>query len=464
MKSGNHPDGICAGFLIPHPPIIVPGVGKGKERAAVATINACREAARETALLGCDTVVLFSPHAPLYRDHVYVYGGSFVEGSFASFGADDARYRFECDTVLRDKLIDLLAEEGISAGSNPDQELDHGALVPLHFLQEAFKSPIRVVIVASAAFDPEKQYRIGTLVRKAALEAGRMICIIASGDMSHKVSPDSPYGAAKEGAVFDRKITEALEASDRDALLGIDASLREKAAECGYGSIVILCGAFDGLPLETHLLGYEAPFGIGYCVASFLPGKAVVTVAGMNDSADLRVRIARLTIDNLVREGRTTRMEDLRILCDRPADISLIEELSRDRAGVFVSIKKSGDLRGCIGTIAPTAPCIAEEIIRNAVSASTMDPRFDPVEADELPLLVISVDVLGAPEPVASRNDLDPARWGVIVSARGRRGLLLPDLEGVDTVDEQLSIACRKGGIAPGEAFSMERFSVTRYR
>ncbi len=471
MKRRNPSVGVCAGFLMPHPPIIIPDVGKGKEQVANATITACTQAARDAAGLGCDTIVLFSPHAPLYRDYVYVYGGNELTGSLASFGAPETRYVFPSDVEFQDTLIALLEGASIPAGTNPVQELDHGALVPLHFIREAFSIPVCIVVVASAAFSSEKQYLIGTLVQKAALALNRRVCIIASGDMSHKVNSESPYGAVPAGAAFDRKILAALESSDCASLLGIDAELREKAAECGYGSIVIMCGAFDGIPLETHLLNYEAPFGIGYCVASFLPGKTTGSASKLKDRSDeakdrsdLRVRIARLTIEQCIQHRRMTSLAELDSLCDGPEDIAVLQTLLHETAGVFVSLKKAGDLRGCIGTIAPTAANVAEEIIRNAVHASTMDPRFDPVRVDELSLLVLSVDVLGTPEPIASQNDLDPARWGVIVSAHGRRGLLLPDLEGVDTIDEQLSIACRKGGIDMSKAFLIERFLVTRYR
>jgi AmmeMemoRadiSam system protein A len=135
----------------------------------------------------------------------------------------------------------------------------------------------------------------------------------------------------------------------------------------------------------------------------------------------------------------------------------------RDRAGIFVSLKKQGELRGCIGTTAPTTPSIVDEIIQNAISAATRDPRFNPVTADELPDLTISVDVLGQPERVESKNDLDPSRYGVIVRKGMRSGLLLPDLDGVDTVDEQWAIVCRKAGISPDSVESIERFRVTRY-
>ncbi len=133
-------------------------------------------------------------------------------------------------------------------------------------------------------------------------------------------------------------------------------------------------------------------------------------------------------------------------------------------AGVFVSLKKNGKLRGCIGTILPTQSDAAGEIIRNAVSAATEDPRFPKVSSTELPLLEVSVDILGSPEKIESIAELDPKRFGVIVRRGRRSGLLLPDLEGVDTAEEQVEIACQKAGIYRGESIELYRFEVVRYR
>jgi len=133
------------------------------------------------------------------------------------------------------------------------------------------------------------------------------------------------------------------------------------------------------------------------------------------------------------------------------------------RAGVFVSLKKYGELRGCIGTIKPTTKNIAAEIIQNAISAGTRDPRFLPVEESELSELAYSVDVLGEPEPINTKDELDVKRYGVIVRSGYKSGLLLPNLEGVDTVDYQVSIALQKAGIRPGEPYKMERFEVVRH-
>ena len=165
------------------------------------------------------------------------------------------------------------------------------------------------------------------------------------------------------------------------------------------------------------------------------------------------VKLAKETVEMHVRSGK---------ILKTPAEL---DELMRERAGAFVSLKMHGDLRGCIGTISPTTDSLASEVIRNAIAASTEDPRFMPVREDELDSLDYSVDVLGAPEPVNDLTELDPKRYGVIVSKGLRRGLLLPDLEGVDTVEEQLGIAMRKAGIGPGEQdVEVQRFEVRRYR
>ncbi len=133
------------------------------------------------------------------------------------------------------------------------------------------------------------------------------------------------------------------------------------------------------------------------------------------------------------------------------------------KAGVFVTLKKEGQLRGCIGTFQPVRENLAEEIAVNAVSAAVRDPRFPPVRKEELPGLELSVDILGPVEKIESEKELDPEKYGIMVRKGSRTGLLLPDLDGVDTVEQQVDIACRKAGIAPGEKPELYRFKVTRY-
>ncbi len=163
------------------------------------------------------------------------------------------------------------------------------------------------------------------------------------------------------------------------------------------------------------------------------------------------VQLAKDTIEVYIREGKI------------PEPGELIPEMN-GRAGVFVSLKLGGLLRGCIGTFEPTRENVAQEIISNAISSATRDPRFPQVQPDELDGLEYSVDILSKPEPVTAMDDLDPKRYGVIVESGGRRGLLLPDLEGVDTVQKQIEICRAKAGILADEPVKLYRFEVRRYR
>ena len=162
-------------------------------------------------------------------------------------------------------------------------------------------------------------------------------------------------------------------------------------------------------------------------------------------------RLAKKTVETYVKEGKTPQPEEL------------TPEM-RERAGVFVSIHKLGELRGCIGTFEPQKDNVAEEIIANAISSATRDPRFPPMAPNELDQLTYSVDVLTKPEPIASQDQLDHKRYGVIVEAGAKKGLLLPDLEGVDSVDYQIDICRQKAGIMPDEPVKLYRFEVKRYK
>jgi AmmeMemoRadiSam system protein A len=163
------------------------------------------------------------------------------------------------------------------------------------------------------------------------------------------------------------------------------------------------------------------------------------------------VKLAKETVESYVKHRKL------------PQPRELTPEM-KEKAGVFVSIKKHGQLRGCIGTFEPTTENVAQEVISNAVSSATRDPRFLPVTPDELPDLTYTVDVLTRPEPVSSVKELDPKKYGVIVECGGRRGLLLPDLEGVDTVESQIQICRQKAGIYPDEPVKLYKFEVKRYR
>jgi AmmeMemoRadiSam system protein A len=280
--------------------------------------------------------------------------------------------------------------------------------------------------------------------------------------MSHRLLPGAPAGYSPRAHLFDEQVASFLARGDFAGIADIDPDLREDAGECGWRSLLILGGFLDHAVFSSRVLSYEGPWGVGYLTAAFAPeaelgGLPAYTppvgakggVPGNDDSGP--VRLARATIEEFVRTGKTT------------GPIPLLDPALPARAGAFVSLHTPAGLRGCIGTIGPTQSTLAAEIVHNAVSAASQDPRFSPVRSDELDSLEITVDVLEEPEPVASMSELDPKVYGVITTCGWRRGLLLPDLEGVDTCEDQVAIAMNKGGIRADETISLERFKVVRY-
>jgi AmmeMemoRadiSam system protein A len=163
------------------------------------------------------------------------------------------------------------------------------------------------------------------------------------------------------------------------------------------------------------------------------------------------VKLAKAAVESYVSQGKIVKPD-------------VLSPEMKEQAGVFVSLKKRGQLRGCIGTFEPTRDNVALEIVANAISSATDDPRFPPVRATELGELEYSVDILTSPVPVNSAAELDPRRYGVIVESGYRRGLLLPNLEGVDTVDEQIRICRSKAGIGDDKPVKLYRFEVRRFK
>ncbi len=292
---------------------------------------------------------------------------------------------------------------------------------------------------------------------------------VASGDLSHKLLESGPYGFSEDGPRFDHQVTEAMKTGDFLKFLEFSEPFCESAAECGLRSFQIMAGGLDGLSVSPELLSYEGTFGVGYAVASFsVTGKDESRhfdrfyeeqenqrVMQKRQQEDPYVRLARKSLETFVETGKRLSLQNL--LTQLP------EELREKKAGAFVSIHQEGRLRGCIGTIEPVFSCLAEEIIHNAVSAGSADPRFSPVRKEELPSLEYSVDVLEKPEKISSPEELNVKKYGVIVSDGERRGLLLPNLEGVTSVKQQIEIAREKAGIGKNQSYSLERFKVVRH-
>lgn len=446
------------GILAPHPPIIVPGLQQG-EHQAQKTVSALERAADELAHAKPQTLVVITPHAPAFRDYLYLYDGPVLSGSLAAFGAPHIKLSLTQDLPLRERIIQGCLRAGLQAGAPGDREqrrygltrsLDHGAFVPLFFLSTG--QTFEVVVLSGAGLSLDRAQLVGRIIRQAAQKLDRHIVFLASGDQSHKVNEHSPYGACPEGAQYDQALLSALQASSCQTLLSIDLMIRQEAAECGYQPLVMLCGALAHQTVRTDVFSYEAPYGIGYCVARF----CVLEQADRLGPSSVPVQVARSALAGHLAQEEPALLTQL-------AERIRQDPLLPEQAGVFVSLRCQDRLRGCIGTIQATQKCLADEITQNAIRAATMDPRFPPLQAAELAGLSISVDVLQAPEPVDGLADLDPERFGVIVRQGRQAGLLLPGLEGIGSARQQVRVACLKGGIDPDRPYRLERFGVTRY-
>jgi AmmeMemoRadiSam system protein A/AmmeMemoRadiSam system protein B len=494
--------------IAPHPPIMVPEVGREHVVEVQGSIDAMRELTGRVIASGAETIVLISPHAPLDARSFVAYSETDIAGDFANFRAPRAAVSAPLDAELLEAIGRSAREEKLQITPLEGYELDHGTAVPLYFLlRNGWRG--RVVALGYSFLPNEDHLRFGAALRRAVEQNARPVAFVASGDLSHRLKPGAPAGFEPDAHLFDEQVVESIRAAEPHRIAEIDPDLRRLAGECGYRSMLVAIGACEGMRADCEVLHYEAPFGVGYLVAQLAraeqsprveragemsDGETATTENGgdakthmstnekteagagadgesenldsINSSAapsesdadaagagQVLPSLARRVVETYAREGRLLKVSE--------SDSPLLAE----RAACFVSIKTAdGELRGCVGTVQPTRDSLAEELVSNAVAAATRDPRFPPVSARELSRLRYSVDILSEPEP-CEFADLDPKNYGVIVEDEsGRRlGLLLPDIEGVETAAEQVQIAARKAGIRPDESVRLQRFLVRRF-
>lgn len=439
---------LIGAYIVPHPPIIIPDIGRGEEEKISKTILSYQQISREIAEKKPDTIILSSPHYQGYYDYIKINSAKTIRGDLKNFGCD-LSIEAETDVELVRTLEKILEENDFPAGTygSANRTLDHGTFIPLYFINQEYKD-YKLVLMSLSGLSSKSHYDFGALISEIVSKSDKRIVYIASGDLSHKLKSDGPYGYSKEGEDFDKCFVKDILDNNLNNLLNFDEDFLRKAAECGLKSFAILSGVLSKYKYKSKLLSYEGPFGVGYAVVSFeISGENIVS-----DYIDPYIKLAKLTLEKYVMTGKKL---------EKPTDLP--KEMINEKAGVFVSLKKFGQLRGCIGTMVPTTSCIADEIIQNAISSGTRDPRFKPVKESELQFLEYSVDVLTSPIIVHNINELDPKKYGVIVSYHNKSGLLLPDLDGVDRVEQQIQIALRKANISDNSDYTIEKFEVIRH-
>lgn len=270
-------DNLVGCALMPHPPIMVPEVGKNELEHVKDTVSAVTQAAELLKEGNPQTVVIITPHGPVFEDSVTVSIHPRLRGNMAQFGAPDVTLGFETDNLLIRHITRSCERLGVNLQELTDDiaknnrvtlRLDHGAFVPLYYLSKAgFKG--QIVHLTMGMLPYEEMYTFGKAVQAAIGNMDKRVAVIASGDLSHRLTPDAPAGYSPKGTEFDRQVVEALKRIDVKALLNMDRNLIAEAGECGLRPIFFLLGVMGGLDAETILSSYEGPFGVGYAVTLY---------------------------------------------------------------------------------------------------------------------------------------------------------------------------------------------------
>ena len=255
---------VVFGAIMPHPPILVPEIGKGRIKDAAKSEQGLKEVAKRMKSKEFDTLVVITPHGQVGQASVPVYTGHIFEGSFSNFGMAKPIFSFKGDPELGSAVI----KDCDFAANCPESVLDHGVLVPLYY-PHAVGINKPVLPIAIAFMPLSKLFEFGRSLAKTAERVGRKIAIIASADMSHRLTPDAPAGFSPRGKEFDDKLVELVKANDVAGILNFDPGLADEAGQDALWSIAILLGALDGKAVKHELISYEGPFGVGYMTAVF---------------------------------------------------------------------------------------------------------------------------------------------------------------------------------------------------
>jgi len=428
--------GFLAGALVAHPPIMVAEVGGAESQRVRATADAMRELDGMLSTVDAALAVVVSPHSPSSMTSLPVRRAAHAVGDLARFRAPQVRVEAEVDVALASSLVVDGQRAGFSLTWAEETELDHGVVVPLHALPRTMANK-RCIFLGVSGWPLSRFVEFGGWLQGRL--RGRSAILIASGDLSHRLTPDAPYGFRPQGPLFDRLVIDALRTRTWEQIEALDPDLVEEAGECGLRPLAILLGAGRAANLDSQVLSYEGPFGVGYPVVAFSASAATNVVLDIQT-------LSRQAIDTYLRT---------RQLIHPPEPIPT--ELQAPSA-VFVTLRKDGELRGCVGSVRPTEATAAHELIRYAVASAVRDPRFDPVRLDEVSALTIKVQLLDMPEPVTDIAKLDPHIFGIIVRRGDRQALLLPDIDGIDTPEQQVLAACEKAGIDRHAPLQLERF------
>jgi AmmeMemoRadiSam system protein A len=439
-----------------HAPIVVPEVGGERAPECARTTQAMSAAAARLLAHRPDVIAIVSPHAPRDPTRFGVCSDRLLQGTFGKFGVPEVEVRLPGAPDLAGALRRSADAEGLSTCELSGRGLDHGALVPLYFVRKVgWTGPTLLLSLPYPGTETEPA--MGRALASAAEHVGLRVCVLASGDMSHRLTPGAPAGYHPQARAFDERFRELIARGELEDAVTIDATLRELAAEDVVDSCAVAAGAVDFDATGHRVLQYEGPFGVGYLEA-VLHERA--GAAGVRSGEPEDPGASASPPPELLSIARASIAANLLGKRYRPPALRAPWRSSR---GVFVTLRNSGgELRGCIGHVEPMYVTLAQELAACAAASATRDTRFSPVRLDELEQLRIEISLLGSPEAVTSIAQLDPARYGVVVSAGLQRGVLLPGIDGIHTALEQVRIAAAKAGLSLGAPLDLQRFEVIK--
>lgn len=253
--------------ICPHPPLIIPNVGKDRIETVSDTVEAMEELAEDFEKRDPDTTIVVSPHAPMNPNSFVINEADVFKGHFHQFGDLSTELAFQNDLELVNSIEEKFEENEISFKGRAFKELDHGTLVPLYYLTQG-KPNSQIISLAYSELSLKQHFQMGKALRKAT--ESKSVAIVASGDMSHRLNKQAPAGYSPRGKEFDEKLIELIKEKDVEGILNMDSDLVKQAGQCGYRSVIVLLGVLEDLEWEPEILSYEGPFGVGYLVASLI--------------------------------------------------------------------------------------------------------------------------------------------------------------------------------------------------
>ncbi|SFB18348.1 Aromatic ring-opening dioxygenase, LigB subunit [Acetitomaculum ruminis DSM 5522] len=464
---------IISTYVLPHAQALIPEISKDRISKFEATTISYNEIAEKIAAIEPETIIIINSHEAVYGDYFHINNKECASGDFSAYGAGNVKFSFDYDTELVKAIENICLEKDFPAGTEgEDKPLSHGIMVPLYYLNKYIKNEYKVVSISISGLGNSIHYKFGQLINDAVEATGRKAIVIASGDFSHRVKKDSPFGYHKNGALYDGLLTTALRKTDFLNLFGFEDDMVLAATECVLMPITIMAGCLDGKNPVPDFKSYEAPFGIGMCVCGFtiddfeendstrrflriLNERILDGVDRKIENAPNAIKISMITLQTLLTEDRIIDANEL------PKEIT--DPLINDHNGVFVSFKINKRARGSMGSFTVTTSNVVTEIITMTVAAASNDLRFKPITLEELDAISVTVDIIEPLESIQFLNQVNHRKHGLYIEKDGVIGLCLPNAQDFKSSKQMLEIALAEAGFKEDDDYKMYRFDTMRF-